>query len=182
MGAAREPDDDVCARAAIDGAGGASRQFELGNALQQLRRELIDAARVAISPAACFALLTPLIEQRLLARSAADVRADVVLVAHHGSGGSSSAEWVAATGARFALVASGFGNRFGHPKPRVVKRWCDSGAEVVDTARAGALRVWLGRGGLQLDERRGSRPRLWDAARRRHGTAGLCYAPETQRP
>ena len=40
-------------------------QSPLGNALQQLRRELIDAARVAISPAACFALLTPLIDARL---------------------------------------------------------------------------------------------------------------------
>ena len=53
------------------------------------------------------------------------------------------------------------------------------GETVVDTARAGAVRVWLGRDGLQLDERRVSRPRLWDAARRRHGTAGLCYPPES---
>ena len=43
----------------------ASRQLELGNALQQLQRELIEPARVAISPAACFALLTPLIDARL---------------------------------------------------------------------------------------------------------------------
>ena len=43
----------------------ASRQLELGSALQQLQRELIEPARVAISPAACFALLTPLIDARL---------------------------------------------------------------------------------------------------------------------
>ncbi len=43
----------------------ASRQFALGAALQQLHRELIEPARVAISPAACFALLTPLIDERL---------------------------------------------------------------------------------------------------------------------
>jgi competence protein ComEC len=122
------------------------------------------------------------IESKLLQADPRVLRNDVVVVPHHGSAGSSSEAFVAATRARLALVSSGAGNRFGHPKPRVVARWCDAGAEVVDTARAGAMRVWLGRHGLQLDERRASRPRLWDAARRRHGTAGLCYAPETQRP
>ena len=46
----------------------------------------------------------------------------------------------------------GAGNRFGHPKPQVVRRWCDAGAEVLDTARSGAVRIWLGRNGLQTDE------------------------------
>jgi len=45
--------------------GSANRQLELGNALQQLKRELIESSHVAISPAACFALLTPLIDARL---------------------------------------------------------------------------------------------------------------------
>ena len=122
------------------------------------------------------------VESKLLHASPEALRSDVVVVPHHGSAGSSSESFVAATRARLALVSSGAGNRFGHPKPQIAKRWCDAGAEVVDTARAGALRVWLGRAGLQLDERRASRARLWDAARRRHGTAGLCYALETQRP
>jgi hypothetical protein len=43
----------------------ASHQFALGPALQQLQRELIEPAKVAISPAACFSLLTPLIDERL---------------------------------------------------------------------------------------------------------------------
>ena len=123
-----------------------------------------------------------LIEAKLLREDAASVRNDVVLVAHHGSAGSSDDAFVAATGARLALVSSGAGNRFGHPRPPVVRRWCDAGAEVVDTARAGAIRVWLGAEGLQVQERRVAHPRLWDAARRRNGMAGLCYAPEMQRP
>ncbi|HWS78882.1 MAG TPA: DNA internalization-related competence protein ComEC/Rec2 [Thermomonas sp.] len=127
------------------------------------------------------------IESKLLGGDRKALRNEVVIVPHHGSAGSSSEAFIAATRARLALVSSGAGNRFGHPKPQVVKRWCESGAEVVDTARAGAVRVWLRRAGLrhpglQVDERRVSRPRLWAAARRRHGTAGLCYAPETQRP
>ncbi len=119
------------------------------------------------------------VERAMLRREPGRMRNEVVIVAHHGSAGSSDAGIVEATAARLALVSSGAGNRFGHPRADVVRRWCDAGAEVVDTARAGAVRVWLGRGGLQLDERRASRPRLWDAARRRHGTAGLCYAPES---
>ena len=122
------------------------------------------------------------IEQALLGRDAPALRNDVVLVPHHGSAGSSSPAFVAATGARLALVASGAGNRYSHPRPAVVRRWCEAGAEVVDTARSGALRVWLGARGLQVDERRASHARLWDAARRRNGVAGLCYAQETQRP
>jgi competence protein ComEC len=119
------------------------------------------------------------IEQALLRRARKELRNDVVLVPHHGSAGSSSPGFIQATGASLALVSSGAGNRFGHPKPVVVRRWCDAGAEVVDTARSGAVRVWLGADGLQLQERRMSWPRLWDAARRRNGAAGLCYRPDT---
>ena len=123
-----------------------------------------------------------LIEAKLLREDPASLRNEVVLVPHHGSAGSSGEDFVAATGARLALVSSGASNRFGHPRMPVVQRWCEAGAEVVDTARAGAIRVWLRAGGLQMQERRASRPRLWDAARRRNGAAGLCYAPEMQRP
>ena len=123
-----------------------------------------------------------LIEAKLLREDPASVRNEVVLVPHHGSAGSSGEDFVAATGARLALVSSGAGNRFGHPRAPVVKRWCDAGAEVIDTARSGAIRIWMGADGLQVQERRDSRARSWDAARRRNGTAGLCYAPELQRP
>jgi competence protein ComEC len=60
------------------------------------------------------------IERKLLREQPAMLRADVVLVAHHGSGGSSDPGFVAATGAKLALVSSGFGNRFHHPLPDVV--------------------------------------------------------------
>lgn len=94
------------------------------------------------------------------------LRADVVLVAHHGSGGSSTPAFVAATGARLALVSSGHGNRFGHPRPLIRQRWANNGAEVLDTAESGAVQVWIGAAGLQVRERRRAHPRLWDAAER----------------
>lgn len=118
------------------------------------------------------------VERKLVHAEPARLRSDVVLVPHHGSGGSSDPAFVAAVGARLALVSTGADNRFRHPRAQVVRRWCDAGAEVLDTSRSGALRVWLGRDGLHVRERRAEQPRLWDAVRRRGQTAGLCYAPE----
>lgn len=100
------------------------------------------------------------IEQRLL-REPSGLRAEVVVVPHHGSGASSSAGFVAATGARLALVAAGHGNRFGHPRADVVRRWQRHGAEVLATPHSGAIRVWLDEDGLAVRERRLWKARLW---------------------
>lgn len=62
-------------------------------------------------------------EQVLLQASPAALKADVVLVPHHGSGGSSSAPWVAAVAPRLAVVSAGHRNSFGHPRRDVVERW-----------------------------------------------------------
>lgn len=106
------------------------------------------------------------IESRLLRDEPDALRADVLFAPHHGSAGSSIPAFVRATGARLVLVSTGYGNRFGHPRPEVVARWQATGAEVLNTADAGALRVWLDREGLQLRERRRWRRHWWDAAER----------------
>ena len=122
------------------------------------------------------------IEAMLLRRDPGALRGDVVLAAHHGSAGSSTQAFVEATGARHALVSSGAGNRFGHPKPNVVERWCAAGADVVDTSGSGALNVRLGADGIVVRHRRRTHPRLWDAAQRRGEAAGLCYRQDFERP
>jgi competence protein ComEC len=112
------------------------------------------------------------IERDLVRLHANDLKADVVLVAHHGSGGSSDPDFVAATAPRLALVSSGYGNRFGHPRPEVVARWHNAGAQTFDTAANGALRIGLRARGVHQagtwlpEARRSTQPRLWDAARR----------------
>ncbi|MEB1528572.1 DNA internalization-related competence protein ComEC/Rec2 [Xanthomonas sp. WHRI 7945] len=119
------------------------------------------------------------VESRLLRQRPQDLRAEVVLAPHHGSAHSSQPAFVAATGARLALVSAGDGNRFGHPRPAVVARWQASGAEVATTPQGGALRVWLGQAGLQLRERRPWRARLWDAAERARAAAILSASERT---
>ena len=79
----------------------------------------------------------------------------------------------AAVAPRLALVSAGQGNRFRHPRPEVVARWQGVHAEVLDTARSGALRVWLGPRGLQVREQRVFERRWWDAAEQARSAAIL---------
>lgn len=100
--------------------------------------------------------------------SALPIRADVVLVPHHGSRSSSTPGFIAATGAGLALVSAGFGNRWGLPRPEVVERWRDSGARVISTPAAGAIMVVAGapQGGVTVQSFRDRSRRWWrsDAA------------------
>lgn len=134
-----------------------------------LRNESSCVLRVETAHGA--ALLTgdigQVIERGLLRRDRAAVRADVVLVAHHGSDSSSDPGFVAATGARFAPVSAGYGNRFRHPKPAVVERWRYRGARTPVTADTGAQRLRLTAGDVGYEDERTRRRRLWDAAARR---------------
>src|SRR5690606_11097132 len=75
------------------------------------------------------------VERMLVHDHPAALASDVVLVAHHGSGGSSDPALVDATAPRVALVSAGHGNRSGHPQPEVVRRWETAGAQVPLSAR-----------------------------------------------
>ncbi len=78
-------------------------------------------------------------EAALVARAPA-LRADLLLVPHHGSKTSSSAALIEAAHARIALVQAGYRNRFGHPAPEVAARYAASGTRLVESARCGAAR------------------------------------------
>lgn len=118
-----------------------------------------------------------LIESRLLRLPASDLRADVVTVPHHGSGGSSSEAFVAATHPRLALVSAGYANRFRHPRSQVVARWQAAGAATPVSSQTGALRVHFGRDGITWQDERQRRKRFWDAAARQGDVAGVSYRP-----
>ena len=100
-------------------------------------------------------------EQQMLARGG--IGADAVLVPHHGSRSSSTPDFVAAVGARWALVSAGYGNRWDLPHPEVAGRWRAGGAEWLATADGGALRLRVGpdRPAPRVDTRRGADPRWW---------------------
>ncbi len=67
------------------------------------------------------------------------LRADVLLVPHHGSQSSSSDVFLDAVQPRIALVQAGYRNRFGHPASPVLVRYAAHGAMLVDTPHCGAI-------------------------------------------
>ena len=78
-------------------------------------------------------------EAALVARTAeGHLRADVLLVPHHGSKTSSSGALLDAVRPRIALVQAGYRNRFGHPAGEVVARYTERGVRLVESARCGA--------------------------------------------
>ncbi len=146
----------------------------LGNQAGCVLRVETASGRVALLPAD----IGEVIERTLVARVPAQLRADVVLVAHHGSASSSDPAFIAATRARFAVVSTGHGNRFRHPLPDIVARWRAAGAHWHDTAEGGALRIGMSAAGVTVADERTLRQRPWDAARRaRAARAGTDSVP-----
>ena len=77
-------------------------------------------------------------ELRLLAQGA-NLRADLLLVPHHGSKTSSSAEFLQAVAPTLAVVQAGYRNRFGHPAAPVLERYREREVTVIDSPHCGAL-------------------------------------------
>lgn len=102
------------------------------------------------------------VEARLAKLPPPQVRADLLVVPHHGSDTSSSLDFLAAVRARLGLLAVGQDNRFGLPKPIVLARYQRYGVPLLDSAAEGAVRVQLGPAGVTvLERRRRDRPRYW---------------------
>ncbi len=101
---------------------------------------------IRISTRAGAILLTGDIEARseagLLSREM-QLAADLLLVPHHGSRSSSTAEFIDAVAPRAAIVSVGHRNRFGHPHPAVAARYAARGIALRRTDREGALRASL---------------------------------------
>jgi competence protein ComEC len=66
-------------------------------------------------------------------------QADFLKVGHHGSKYSSSPAFLAATGARTALISVGRKNRYGHPTPETMERLRRQSMEIRRTDREGSL-------------------------------------------
>ena len=69
------------------------------------------------------------------------MKADVLLVPHHGSRTSSTAAFISAVSPRWAIVTAGYRSRFGHPHPEVLERYRAAGATVSRTDLDGAVTV-----------------------------------------
>jgi competence protein ComEC len=88
-------------------------------------------------------------------------KADVLVVPHHGSRTSSSAEFIAAVGPRWAVVPAGYRNRFGHPAREVLERYASARVPVLRTDLDGAVSVVLQPDRVRVQSERRLRPRYW---------------------
>jgi len=100
------------------------------------------------------------VERRLVSRETGDF--GVVVAPHHGSRHSTTTGFLRWAAPEFVLAATGIGNRFGFPHPDVRSRVNGSGAQLLDTAACGAIRVELRKDGqMRLSSARRSRHAPW---------------------
>lgn len=88
--------------------------------------------------------------ERALIEGGAAVRCDVLKVAHHGSGTSTTGDFLAAARPDYALISVGRGNEYGHPDGDVVERLEDEGCTVLRTDRDGDITVVVDGEGLHV--------------------------------
>ncbi|WP_096699768.1 DNA internalization-related competence protein ComEC/Rec2 [Polaromonas sp. AER18D-145] len=98
-------------------------------------------------------------EQRLVAAGTM-LRADVLLVPHHGSKTSSSAAFLEAVQPTLAFAQAGYRNRFGHPAPPVLARYRERGIVVVTSPVCGAA-SWASQHPAEVRCQRQAALRYW---------------------
>jgi len=98
-------------------------------------------ARLSYGPSsALFTGDTPRENEQLLLNSGANLKAQLLKVAHQGSRTSSSEEFIRAVAPRVAIIPVGRDNRFGHPHAEVVERLKNLVSQVLRTDRDGDIR------------------------------------------
>ncbi|WP_020561179.1 DNA internalization-related competence protein ComEC/Rec2 [Thiofilum flexile] len=82
-------------------------------------------------------------EQHLLERFGATLNSEILVLGHHGSKSSTSAEFLTAVQPQIALISSGYRNRYQHPHPSVLMRLKERGIPYFNTASGGELHLSL---------------------------------------
>lgn len=80
-----------------------------------------------------------LAEAELLSRHADALKADVMVIPHHGSKTSSTDDFLDAVKPSIALLPVGYRNRFRHPHPEVMARYAERNVKIYRTDDSGAI-------------------------------------------
>lgn len=99
-------------------------------------------------------------ELQILAAQPDKLPSTVLVAPHHGSGTSSSEEFLTAVAPEVALFQVGHRNRYRHPKAEVYERYRQHGIRRVRTDASGAIAVQFG-SSMQIEEYRTARARYW---------------------
>jgi beta-lactamase superfamily II metal-dependent hydrolase len=79
-----------------------------------------------------------------LLRSSVALRAEALVVAHHGSRSGTASRFLNRVHPRWALISAGRSNPFGHPHPEVLDRLATAGARVRRTDLVGTVEIRSG--------------------------------------
>ena len=101
-------------------------------------------------------------EDELLHMTPEKLPATVLLAPHHGSGTSSTPEFLKAVHPEIAIFQVGYNNRYHHPKAEVLERYDNFGIMRLRTDASGALSLYF-RDTLTYSEYRKSHARYWYA-------------------
>ncbi len=99
-------------------------------------------------------------ERKLVASHAGQLKADVLLAPHHGSGTSSTAAFLAAVDPQIAMFQVGYRNRFRHPQRQVLERYQALGIETLRNDQDGAIMLKFG-ASIVADTYREQHRRYW---------------------
>lgn len=97
----------------------------------------------------------------ILVRAPEALKADVVLVPHHGSQTSSIVPFVAANDAKWAVASTAKNGRWNLPKPQVVERYRKQGAQWMDTGNFGRIMFNFYTNKIEVDALRLTKGQSW---------------------
>jgi competence protein ComEC len=89
------------------------------------------------------------------------LKADILLVPHHGSKTSSSRPFIEAVAPSVALVSAGYRNRFGHPRADVLQRYQERGTQIIRSDMDGAVALRCDSSGWHSTTQRAMARRYW---------------------
>jgi len=89
--------------------------------------------------------------EQLLLRSGQALSADLLKVGHHGSGGSSTPQFLSVVSPRFAVISVAADNRFGHPDQAVLGRLEQLGTTILRTDEQGTIEFISDGSGLWVE-------------------------------
>lgn len=97
-------------------------------------------------------------EKELVEAAAESLDSDLLKVSHHGSGGSSTDDFLRAVSPQWAVISVG-PNPFGHPNPSALARIGGHDATILRTDRLGSIRITTD--GYKLKARTSALSRIW---------------------
>jgi competence protein ComEC len=91
------------------------------------------------------------------------LKADVLIAAHHGSKTSSTPMFLQTVQPDYVFIPAGYRNQFGFPHQSVLKRYQDINAKWLNVADQGAIFVEAGKESLVVHSMRTTESRYWNS-------------------